>query len=223
LCGKGTRFVSASPDQIAELRSSLAPVLDGIAADPDDGELLADIQTVAAANAAPDMPDVSTDCQQGAINDDASLGAIPEVVSELPDGEYRVEITTGDVAGAGLSNGPGWSGTWTLTVRQGTFELRCRPIEDPGVDCGTSEPQDEPFEAGELLGTGNTVYLVNTGELMSRLTGCKLPPSSTEPEHCGPATTSRMTWVLDGDSLRFSDQQGSENLIYVIEPWQKIS
>jgi TRAP-type C4-dicarboxylate transport system substrate-binding protein len=224
LCGKGTRFVSASPDQIAELRTSLAPVLDGLAADPDDGELLADVQTVAAANAAPDIPDVPTDCQQGAIDDDANLGAIPEEVSELPDGEYRVEITTADVAGAGLSNGPGWSGTWTLTVRQGTFELRCRPVEDPGVDCGTSsEPQDEPFEAGEVLGTGNMVYLVNTGELMSQLTGCKLPPSSTEPEHCGPATTSRMTWVLDGDGLRFGDQQGSENLIYVIEPWQKIS
>jgi TRAP-type C4-dicarboxylate transport system substrate-binding protein len=223
LCGKGTRFISASPDQIAELRTSVVPVLDGLAADPDEGDLLADIKAVAAANPTVAMPDVPTDCQQGTIDHDASLGAIPEEVSELPDGHYRVEITTADVAGAAVSNEPGWSGTWTLTVRRGTFELRCRPIEDPGVDCGNVEPQDEPFEAGELLGTGNTVYFVNTGELISRLTGCKLPPSSTEPEHCGPLTTSRMTWVLDGDSLQFGDQQGSENLIYVIEPWQKIS
>ncbi len=40
LCGKGTRFIAASPDQIAALRTSLQPVIDGLAADPANGALL---------------------------------------------------------------------------------------------------------------------------------------------------------------------------------------
>ena len=65
LCGKGTRFIAASPDQIAALRTSLQPLLDGLAADPANGALLTEIQTIAANHPEPDVPTVPEDCQQG--------------------------------------------------------------------------------------------------------------------------------------------------------------
>ena len=58
LCGKGTRFIAASPDQIAALRTSLQPVLDGLAADPANGALLTEIQAIAANHPEPDVPTV---------------------------------------------------------------------------------------------------------------------------------------------------------------------
>ena len=56
LCGKGTRFIAASPDQIAALRTSLQPVLDGLAADPANGALLTEIQAIAANHPGPTSP-----------------------------------------------------------------------------------------------------------------------------------------------------------------------
>jgi hypothetical protein len=47
-------------------------------------------------------------------------------------------VTTQDVTAAGLDNSDGTSGTSTLTVRQRTYEVRCRPIKHPGTDCGHS-------------------------------------------------------------------------------------
>jgi hypothetical protein len=71
------------------------------------------------------LPAAPVDCQQG-TTDGQSIGAAPEESSELRDGEYRVEITTDDVAAAGLDNEPGWTGTWTLAVKDVTNETSCR-------------------------------------------------------------------------------------------------
>ena len=71
LCGKGTRFIAASPDQIAALRTSLQPVLDGLAADPANGALLTEIQAIAANHPEPDVPTVPEDCQQGTADEPA--------------------------------------------------------------------------------------------------------------------------------------------------------
>ena len=215
LCEKGTRFITASPDQIAALRSTLQPVLDGLAADPANGTLLAEIQAIAADRPEPEVPTVPEDCRQGTAADQSpaspAAGA-PGQVSDLPDGEYRVEITTDDLAAAGLDNHDGTSGTWTFTVRDGTYEMRCRPIDDPGIDCGGSV-QDLPFDAGYLRGTGQTVTLVHDPELVSKLSGCKLPVSETLPDHCGPGGGVTLTWEIEGDSLTFSGD---------FEPWTKI-
>lgn len=219
LCEKGTRFIAASPDQIAALRSTLQPVLDGLAGDAASRALLTEIQALAASYPEPEVPSVPEDCQQGTA-DEQSVGAVPDETADLPDGEYRVEITTDDVAAAGLDNRDGNSGTWTFTVHEGTYEMRCRPLDDPGIDCGGSV-QDLPFDAGYLRGTGNTVTLVNDPELMSKLTGCKLPVSSTLPDHCGPAGDVTLTWEIEGDSLTLSGDLG-RGYELVLEPWTKI-
>ena len=211
LCGQGARFIDASPDQIAALRTGLRPVLDGLAADPASGALLTEIQAIAANHPEPDVPTVPKDCQQGKA-DKKSAGAVPDDIADLPDGEYRVEITTDDIAAAGLDNGEGKSGTWTLTIHEGTYEIRCRPLDDPGIDCGHSV-EDGPLDAGYLRGTGNTVTFVHDPELLSKLTGCKLPVSETLPDHCGPGGGGPHAWEIEGDSLTLSGD---------LEPWTKI-
>jgi TRAP-type C4-dicarboxylate transport system substrate-binding protein len=211
LCGKGARFIAASPDQIAALRSTLQPVLDGLAADPANGALLTDVQAIAADHPEPDVPTVPEACRQSTA-DDQPTGRAPDQVSDLPDGVYRSEITTDDLAAAGLDNRDGGAGTWTLTVRDGTYEVRCRPLDDPGMDCGQSIEND-PLEAGYLRGTGNTVTFVYDPELVSKLSGCKLPVSETLPDHCGPGGGGPKTWEIEGDSLMFGGD---------LEPWTKI-
>jgi hypothetical protein len=119
-----------------------------------------------------------------------------------------------------LSNGPGNSGTWTFTAHDGIYEMRCRPLDDPGIDCGHSV-EDDPLEAGYLRGTGNTVTLVHDPELVSKLTGCKLPVSETLPGHCGPGGRPTLTWEIEADSLAFSGDVGDQ--WWGLEPWTKIS
>ena len=211
LCGKGARFIAASPDQIAALRTSLQPVLDDLAADPANGALLTEVQAIAADHPEPDVPTVPEDCQQSTA-DDEPTGRAPDQVSDLPDGVYRSEITTDDLAAAGLDNSDGGAGTWTLTIRDGTYEVRCRPLDDPGLDCGQSI-DDDPLEAGYVRGTGNTVTFVHDPELISKLSGCKLPVSETLPDHCGPGGSGPKTWEIEGDKLMFSGD---------LEPWTKI-
>jgi TRAP-type C4-dicarboxylate transport system substrate-binding protein len=214
LCDEGVRFVEASPDQIAALQSAVAPVMDGLASDPVSGPLLADIEALAAQHLEPDTPNVPESCQLAASDGTDGLGAVPDEVSALPEGTYRVEITVPEVESAGYSNADGWSGTWTLVIDDGTYAMSCRPIDDPGRDCGTAV-FDGALDAGYVHGTGSTVYFVYDAELHSQLSGCELP--------CFPLPTYRLTWALDGDTLRFSDLQGAKAFEKVIEPWTKIA
>lgn len=152
------------------------------------------------------------------------MGPVPNEVSALPNGLYRVEITRDEVTAAGFHNNAGHpAGTWTLTVRNGTYELRCRPLANPYDDCGTTV-SDLPVEVGDLKGTGNTVYFVGNLDRLQQVTGCLLPPSATQPDHCGYPDPYRMDWTTDGDSMTFNRYAGATGDIatYSIKPWQKI-
>lgn len=218
LCAEGVRFIDASPDQIIALRASFSPVLTQLARDP----LMADIQALAAQHPDVDVPDVPADCRQAmATSDRSATSGVPGEISALPEGIYRVDINLDDVEDAGLSNGSGWTGTWTMTFSDGTYATTCRPLEDPNVDCGgafaTGEiPYDTVLEAGFARGSGNTVFLVYDSEVHSQLAGCELP--------CFPLPTFEMTWAVDGETLTFNDPGGLYEAYYqmTIKPWTKI-
>lgn len=197
LCKSGVRFVAASPDQIRDLRTALQPVVDQLATDAHSRALLKDIQAIASEHSQPEAVTVPDSCRSGTSRA-TKVGSIPDGTSALPDGVFRVEISTEDVAAAGLTNSDGNSGTWTLTIRGGTYELTCRPIDDPGLDCGHTD--GGPLEVGDLRGTGHTVYFVSAGSIVS---------------------TYRADWATDGQTLTFSDSVGAA-WEWLIEPWHRI-
>jgi TRAP-type C4-dicarboxylate transport system substrate-binding protein len=225
LCDQGARFHDATPGQLQGLRTKVRPVLDKLAADPTSAQLLRDLQAIAAQHPGPEGPDVPASCAQG-VADNGSLGPVPATVSALPDGVYRRQLSHEEVAAAGGDPGHHPAGTWTLRVRGGTFQMSCRPVEGAGVSCGDSgSDSDLTVAAGDLRGTGRTVWFVSDPERLARLTGCKLPWSSTQVGHCGPPGTDRMTWALAGDKLSFGDYKGElTNPIELIGgPWRKIA
>jgi TRAP-type C4-dicarboxylate transport system substrate-binding protein len=220
LCERGVTFYEASATQLDELRAALRPTNERLAADPKSRPFLAQIQAIAAEHARTDVPEPAGVC----VADEATLGTTPQTSAAVPDGVYRVEVTTEDLADAGIpDNGGGWTGTWTLTIRDATFQLTCRPLDQPGKDCANTV-SDVPFEAGHLRGVAQTVYFVADAELLSRVSGCLLPASRTAPSHCYSAPTYRMTWESSGTTLRFSDYVADNwpNRQYLVEPWQKI-
>jgi TRAP-type C4-dicarboxylate transport system substrate-binding protein len=227
LCERGARFRDATPGQLQGLRARFRPVLDKLAADPTSAQLLGDLQAIAAQHPGPDTPAVPASCAKG-IAKNASPGQVPTAVSDLPDGVYRHQLTHDEVAAAGGDDEGGPAGIWTLRVRGGTFQLNCRPVEGAGRSCGGGgNDSDAIFEAGHLRGTGRTVYFVQDPERLSRLTGCKLPPSTTQPDHCWTADPYRLTWALAGDQLSFTDWhypgETGDNLTFTGGPWRKIA
>jgi TRAP-type C4-dicarboxylate transport system substrate-binding protein len=219
LCTVGARFYWASPDQLAAMRASLKPVIDRLASEPTSGPALKQIQAIAAKFPEPLSPDVPDQCREDRTGA-AIAPTIPAQVSTLPDGVYRQQVTASEVEAFGLSNNDGWSGTWTLTVRHGMYESRCRPLEAPGIDCGNFV-SDGPVEVGDLHGIGANLYFVPDAARLSALTGCKLPTSSTQHDHCGPDIPYRVNWKIAGDKLTFSDYAATASGLG-IKPYQKI-
>ena len=221
LCDKGARFYDATPDQLQGLRARLRPVLDKLATDPTSAQLLRDIQAIAAQHPGPEAPDVPASCAQG-VADNGSLGPVPTAISTMPDGVYRSQITQAEVT-SGSFDQPGLSGIWTLRVQQGTYQLSCRGLTNNDDDCG-DEAVEQTVEAGNLRGKEDTVYFVYNPELLSRLTGCSLPPSSSISGRCWDGFSYRMTWTSVGKTLRFSDYRGAQtDQQYLVKPWQKIA
>lgn len=220
LCAKGTRFVEASAAQLSDLHAAVQPVIDGFAADPAAAPLLQAIQGIAADHPGTDQPDVPADCAQGTAGE-GSTGGVPTEVSDIPEGVYRVELTEADVEAAGLSNADGWSGTWTLTIEDGQWQLSCRPLDLPGQDCGGAV-FDGPLEAGDVRGTGDTARFVGSEELISSLQGCELPATGAA-GHCAPVFSYVLTWAIDGDTLELTDEGSIDTpYTFVIEPWTRI-
>ena len=220
LCDRGVRFADATPVQIKGLRAKLRPVLERLAAKPADAQLLRDIQTIASQNPGPEKLDVPASCRK-AVAGSGSPGSIPTTVSALPDGVYRRELTQQDIAAAGGDPGTHPAGIWTITVRRGTYEVRCRPVPGPGEVCGGSVT-DQPLEVGDLRVTGKIAYFVPNAKRLSRLTGCTLPVGTQNPS-CGPDDPYRLGWALSGDTLVFSNIPGQHISMEMIGPWRKIA
>ena len=220
LCSSGARFSAASETQLRTLRSRLEQVVHRIATNPAEADTWREVQKVARDHPAVEGVPAPPDCDGRASSQ--PVGQVPSRTSELPDGVYRVANTEADVARAGLDNSGGITGTWTLRVADGTFQLSCRPLESPGTDCG-HEVFDGPLEAGRLRGAGNQAFFAYDPHLLSRLSGCTLPVSQSRPGACFDGGNYRMAWSIDGTSVTFSDFRGSPDAVYIVQPWRKIS
>ena len=221
LCAEGLRIAAASADQLRGLRDLVSPVVASLGAGAESA-ILARIRRIAADHPQPDVLPIPAGCSEGDARP-ASLGQVPASVSPLPDGIYRTELSRADVIAAGVSitdgNPPG---TWTLRVAKGTYQLSCRPLANPGEDCG-GEDTDKPLDVGDLRGSGKTVYFVYNLRRMAQLTACQLPASNVVPGHCFAGGIYRMNWSFANELLRFSDYVAAgTNQQYLIKAWQRI-
>jgi hypothetical protein len=217
LCDAGVRFYDADSAQLDALHAAVAPVIDELDSDPATASLLQGIKAVAAEHSDVDAIEVADSCRSAGPVGEA---AVAEQPSTLPDGAYRVQITVDEVAEYGVSNSAGWSGTWTITIRDGIFEVRCASFEAPGKDCG-NELSDgtDVFEAGYVRGgDGPVVYFVGDAEVLADRGGC-IPPD------CSDADPYWFDWELDGDQLVLTNPgpAGEEVFNLAIEPLTRIS
>lgn len=215
LCAQGVRLAPATDAQLSGFREAVEGVRQELRADPIEAPLMRIVDEIAQRHPDPDTLDVPPRCDGPAA---IPPTAVPSDGAGIPDGIFRTAITASDVTASGNPNNEGWSGTWTLTIDDGTYALTCRPHEQPGRDCGNST-FDGALEAGQLRGEGDRVWFEPDAQLLSELSGCRLPPSYTAPGHCVPTDPYSATWTLAGDRLTFAD---SDVLHLVLEPWRRI-
>lgn len=221
LCASGVRFVDASTSQVSALRDAVAPVIAKLAADPINGPLLAKIQAIAGQYSQVEEPGVPATCRD--LGAAPLAPSIPANASSLPDGTYREHVTPADVSAAGAPD-QGMAGTWTLTVKHGTYTLSCRFIGSPQTDCGSSHFDGAIVEAGQLRGSGNTVYFVGDASMLQQANGCLMPPSQALDGHCYAIPPYWLDWSLNGDRLTFSNPGGDLDAHqYSIATWTRIN
>lgn len=200
LCDRGVRFKPAGPGGLRALRQAVRPVLDRLADEPGEAELLAQVLAAADRHPATDSVTVPRACttDPGTADDPG----IPTTLAPIPDGTYRKQITEQQVRAAGYTNSDGTSGTWTLEITDGRWSESCRPIDAPGLDCGHTVA-DSVLDAGSFYGDARVVWMVSEPARLAQATGCRLPADGTA-GHCHPATpATRLRWALDGDDLVF--------------------
>jgi TRAP-type C4-dicarboxylate transport system substrate-binding protein len=202
LCRKGVHFPEADAAQLAALKVAVRPVVDGIAADPQSGPLLAQVEAIAARHPGTDAPDVPADCRLPSA--EAAQAGPPDTTAAIPDGVYRQEITMDTLRQAGIARYDSAIGTWTLTIHEGTYTLECKAIIRPAEDCGGSGVADAVVEAGYVRGDADRVWLVIDAELLHKANGCALPPSHTQPGHCQVFPPIENAWTFDGTHLVMS-------------------
>lgn len=215
LCKKDVRLVTASDAQMTQLRQAVEPVRQALRDDRAEAALMRTVDEIAQRHPDPDILDVPASCGDPST---APATSPPTDGAGIPDGIYRTAIPVSAVTASGDSNNDGWSGTWTLTIKDGTYALTCRPLDQPGRDCG-NVVIDGALEAGHVRGAGDQVSFEYDAQLHSSLSSCQLPASRTDPGHCNAIDTYSATWTLAGDLLTFSD---SDVLHLVLEPWRRI-
>jgi hypothetical protein len=221
LCRTGARFVPASSSQLRALRSRLDIVGRRIERDPAEAPVWRAVEKVAERYRRTDVVPAPPACD-GRVPQTPN-GAVPQTRAGLPDGVYRVTNSEADLSRSAFDNSGGLTGTWTLKVDNGTYQLTCRPVSEPGTDCG-HEVTDVPLEAGRLHGSGHTAYFAYDAHLLADLTGCTLPVSQSRPGACFDGYNYQMSWKLRGSSLTFSDYRAvTPDGQYLVQPWRRIS
>ncbi len=219
LCARGVRFKPADPGQILTIHEAVEPVIDDLAEDSEEAQLLREVQAVADRHPNQDTITVQDSCATEANLPNASN--IPTTLAPIPDGTYRKQISEADVAAAGLSNNDGTSGTWTLKVANGHWYVSCRPLSTPGVDCGHSI-DDEVLDAGSFYGDDEVVWMLTEPALVAKVTGCQLPADGSEGHcHSGPPPA-QLEWSLDGDDLVFSSSSSSLGFETILKTYVRI-
>jgi TRAP-type C4-dicarboxylate transport system substrate-binding protein len=221
LCQRGVRFATAATDQLRDLHSRVAPVVSALASDRIEAPVLAAVQRVAAAYPGTDAVPAPLTCFHGVAAQEQAV-RIPRAASALPDGVYRTQITAAMLASAGVDPADGYSGgTWTLTIRHATYELRCHPLGGSKVaECGTAVT-DKPLDLGDLRGHGHSVVFVPNEARLASVSGCTI--GSGTGDACGVGGPYRATWSIADGQLSFSDYVGEGgNQQLLVAPWTRI-
>lgn len=211
LCDNGVLPYTVPDAALAALRTKVEPVINKLATDPAEAALLASVMKVAGAHPQPDPTLQSATCGPRRMAD------VPKTTATIPDGKYRVDVTYQDITAARVANNGNYTGTWTLTVADGTYAYTCTVGVEPAEDCGASgAPADYVLEAGYLRGDDRMAYFVYDHAVHDHLAQCGLV--------CPPNPTKTVGWRLAGDQLTFFDagQPVIDNLL-IIKPWTKVS
>jgi TRAP-type C4-dicarboxylate transport system substrate-binding protein len=218
LCARGARFRPADPGQVLAMRDAVQPVVDALAADPEEAPVLREVQAVAQVHA-DDVITVEDSCRTEATLPQPS--DMPTNLAPIRDGTYRKQITEAEVVKAGLGNNDGTSGTWTLEVRHGHWYVSCRPLQAPGLDCGHSV-SDDVLAAGSFYGDDRQVWMVEEPTLLADATGCRMPPADAEGYCHPPSPPAQLAWELDGRDLVFSGLSASLGFETILKPYVRI-
>jgi TRAP-type C4-dicarboxylate transport system substrate-binding protein len=169
LCRRGLEFETASPDDLAALRTAVQPVYDTLAREPQTRKFLAAIAASGKGVPAESAPQ----CRPSGQTDGQAAGSSSQL-----DGVYRVTTTADDLLAAGTPAGdltPENYGTWTYvfdrtrfaftqenkdacTWGYGRFAVKGNQVEWKFTDGGGTGPRDAFNRPGESLVYGWSLY-----------------------------------------------------------------
>lgn len=212
VCAAGVRLPSASRVQLAGIETAAQTVRRALAADAAEAGLLQALEPIAERHKGPSVPTIPQGCEAPRSTTGSGTTSTQGVI---PDGTYRMSVTQEELTEAGLSNGPGFSGTWTMKVAGGAYELTCAPTTNPGKDCGNfTGPADTVLERGPLLEVPGGVQLAFDRD-----------PAQRNCSGCPPSQGYIVGWALAADvlTLKHAAQDAAESPQWTFHPWSKIA
>jgi TRAP-type transport system periplasmic protein len=169
LCRRGLEFQTASPHDLAALRTAVQPVYDTLARDPQTSKFLTAIAAIGKGLPAESAPQ----CRPAGNSDGQAAGG-----SSPLDGVYRVTTTAEDLRAAGVPAGdviPENYGRWTYVFHRGrfaftqedqqactwgygTFAVKGKQVEWKFTDGGGAGPNNAYNRPGEVFVFGWSLY-----------------------------------------------------------------
>jgi hypothetical protein len=161
MCVTGVHFAYVSAEQLARLRTAVAPVYAMLGRDPTTARDLAALRVVDAAYPVPSAADVATGCR-GLATPTKTVDTRLTTRPRIPDGDYRVTVTGKDLEqfGAGGIHASGNAGVATMTLRGGRYI---------GHFIFVGSHKSELVEAGRLRGTRDTAVFIPDPRLLRAL------------------------------------------------------